>query len=98
MNEDLHDEIMRVFNQYFKAYHSWLKIQNSTSVIDVRKELLSLKKLCDKQRMNIQDWRYMYFSPKQPSQRAIRMISERNQKIQNGELEPITKLKIKHKY
>ena len=98
MNEDLHDEIMRVFNQYFKAYQSWLKIQNSTSGIDVRNELTTLRQLCKSQRLYIQDWRYLHFSPKKASKRAIEMINERNQKIQNGEMKPITKLKIRHKY
>ena len=97
-NEDLHHEIMEVFNQYFKAHQLWISTQNSSSGVELRKELLRLKKLCDEQRMIIQDWRYVHFSPKQPSKRAIAMIQERNQKQLEGTLAPITKVKIKHRY
>jgi hypothetical protein len=103
-NEELHDEIMNAFNEYFKAHQRWVTIQNSQTCVDLRKELMLLKKigiqltnLCTDQRLVVQDWRYTHFSPKIPSKRAIAMIKERAQKEEDGILEPINKLKIRHK-
>jgi hypothetical protein len=103
-NEELHDEIMKVFNDYFIAHNNWVTIQNSQTCVDLRKELMLLKKigiqltnLCTDQRLVVQDWRYTHFSPKIPSKRAIAMIKERAQKEEAGILEPINKLKIRHK-
>ena len=103
-NEDLHDEIMKAFREYFKAHQRWVTIQNSQVGVDLRKELMviknlsiKLKKCCDEQRKTVQDWRYYHFSPKTPSKRAIALINERDQKIKDGLIEPITKVKIKRK-
>lgn len=103
-NEELHDEIMQVFNQYFKAHQMWVTIQNKATVIDLRKEILHLKrlsiklrKLCDEQRLVVQDWRYYHFSPRQPSKRAKELINDRDQKLQEGQIDPITKIKIRHR-
>lgn len=86
-NEELHEEIMKAFDEYFRANQRWVTKQSEASGVQVRKCLqelkrvsLKLRQLCDQQRIVVQDWRYANFSPKQPSRRAIAMIAERNQK------------------
>lgn len=104
-NEDLHDKIMNAFNEYFKAHQRWVTIQNSSTGVDLRKELMAMRKLsvelrkyCDDQRTVVQDWRYYHFSAKNPSKRAKALIAERDQKIKDGTADPITKIKIKHRH
>lgn len=85
-NEELHEEIMKAFDEYFRANQRWATKQTDISCVQVRKCLqelkrvsLKLRQLCDQQRLVVQDFRYAKFSPKQPSKRAIAMIKERNQ-------------------
>lgn len=85
-NEELHEEIMKAFDEYFRANQRWATKQTDISCVQVRKCLqelkrvsLKLRQLCDQQRIVVQDFRYATFSPKQPSKRAIAMIKERNQ-------------------
>jgi|688.fasta_scaffold514540_2 hypothetical protein len=85
-NEELHEEIMKAFDEYFRANQRWATNQTDISCVQVRKCLqelkrvsLKLRQLCDQQRIVVQDFRYAKFSPKQPSKRAIAMIKERNQ-------------------
>jgi predicted secreted Zn-dependent protease len=87
-NEELHEEIMKAFDEYFRANQRWVTKQSDPSCVQVRKCLqelkrvsLKLRQLCDQQRLVVQDFRYEKFSPKQPSKRAIAMIKERNQNV-----------------
>jgi hypothetical protein len=65
--------------------------------MEIKKLSVKLRNYCDEQRKTVQDWRYYHFSPKTPSKRAKALIQERDQKIQDGLIEPIIKVKIKRK-
>lgn len=76
--DNLHDEIMTAFNQYFIAHRNWVTTERETSCIRLRAALLELRHLCKSQRAIIQDWRFENFTQRRPSRRAISIVNNLN--------------------
>lgn len=57
-DEDLHDQIMYAFRQYFEANQKWLAKGTKRAGMDVRFWLNEIKKLAIERRKVVMDWRY----------------------------------------
>lgn len=71
-DEDLHDELMKAFNAYFKANQTWMKKGTRIAGMQTRYWLSEIRRICSARRKVIMDWRYELDAEK------------RNKKAQNG--------------
>jgi hypothetical protein len=57
-DEELHDQLMDAFREYYKANQDWLNKGTRRAGIDVRNALNRIKHLTIARRKVIMDWRY----------------------------------------
>lgn len=69
-NEELHDELMKLFREYFELNQKWAVHQSHASGIRLRNCLSKIRRLCREQRIVIQEWRYENFAPMTQSKAA----------------------------
>ena len=55
-DEELHEELLRAFNEYFKANLIWKQKKTYKGSIQTRKWLSKIRQLCTERRMRINDW------------------------------------------
>ena len=69
-NEALHEELMRLFREYFELNQKWAVHQSHASGIRLRNCLSKIRRVCREQRVVIQEWRYDNFAPMTESKAA----------------------------
>jgi len=57
-DEDLHEQLMQAFREYFKANQDWVHKGTRRAGMDTRDILNDIRKLCIQRRKHIMDWRY----------------------------------------
>ena len=57
-DEELHEQIMQAFREYFKANQDWMNKNTRRAGMDTRNILNEIKHLCVERRKHIMDWRY----------------------------------------
>ena len=57
-DEDLHDQLMNAFKEYFKANQAWMNKATRRAGMDVRYWLNEIRKLSMERRKVVMDWRY----------------------------------------
>lgn len=57
-DEELHDELMKAFREYFKANQDWVQKGTRRAGMDTRRWLNEIRHICSKRRKVIMDWRY----------------------------------------
>lgn len=57
-DEELHDQIMQAFREYFKANQDWMNKGTRRAGMTARARLNEIKHLCVERRKHIMDWRY----------------------------------------
>lgn len=79
-HEQLHDDLLRAFNEYYKANFIWLTKGTKRSGIDTRYWLAEIRRLCAERRKAIQEWRYDCgkFAPLTPSKAALDRLKKKN--------------------
>ena len=55
--EETHDQLMKAFQQYFKANQNWINKGTRRAGMDTRYWLSEIRRLCSERRDNIMDWR-----------------------------------------
>jgi hypothetical protein len=55
--EETHDQLMKAFQQYFKANQTWINKGTRRAGMDTRYWLSEIRRLCSERRDNIMDWR-----------------------------------------
>lgn len=57
-DEDLHDELMKAFNAYFKANQTWMRKGTRVAGMQTRYWLSEIRRICSARRKVIMQWRY----------------------------------------
>lgn len=57
-DEELHEALLKAFNEYFKANLIWKQKKTKKGAVQTRKWLSVIKRLCVKRRMVINDWQH----------------------------------------
>lgn len=57
-DEELHEQLMYAFRQYFAANQRWMDRGTRRAGMDTRHWLNVIRHLCDDRRKAIMDWRY----------------------------------------
>jgi hypothetical protein len=57
-DEELHEQLMEAFRQYFKANQNWITKQTKRGAMDTRFWLSEIRRICSARRKHIMDWRY----------------------------------------
>jgi hypothetical protein len=57
-DEDLHDQLMHAFSQYFKANQQWLNKATRRAGMDTRYWLSEIRRIASERRIKIQEWRH----------------------------------------
>ena len=55
--EETHDQLMKAFQQYFKANQTWINKGTRRAGMDARYWLSEIRRLCSERRDNIMEWR-----------------------------------------
>ena len=55
--EETHDQLMKAFQQYFKANQNWINKGTRRAGMDARYWLSEIRRLCSERRDNIMEWR-----------------------------------------
>ena len=55
--EETHDQLMKAFQQYFKANQNWINKGTRRAGMDARYWLSEIRRLCSERRDNIMTWR-----------------------------------------
>lgn len=55
--EETHDQLMKAFQQYFKANQNWINKGTRRAGMDTRYWLSEIRRLCSERRDNIMTWR-----------------------------------------
>jgi hypothetical protein len=55
--EETHDQLMKAFQQYFKANQNWINKGTRRAGMDTRYWLSEIRRLCSDRRDNIMTWR-----------------------------------------
>lgn len=55
--EETHDQLMKAFQQYFKANQTWINKGTRRAGMDARYWLSEIRRLCSQRRDNIMEWR-----------------------------------------
>lgn len=56
--EQLHEELLKEFRNYFKANQIWKAKQTRRAAVQTRNHLAKIKQLCEEKRRLIQEWRH----------------------------------------
>lgn len=56
-DEQVHAELLQAFRKYFEANQRWISEGTKRAGMDTRYWLLEIKKLCDRRRALIMEWR-----------------------------------------
>ena len=57
-DEDMHNQLMHAFREYFKANQEWLNKGTRTAGMRVRHWLNEIRKLSQQRRRHVMEWRY----------------------------------------
>jgi hypothetical protein len=57
-DEELHDELMDAFKNYFKANQDWINKGTRRAGMDTRFWLSEIRRIASLRRMKIQEWRH----------------------------------------
>lgn len=57
-DEELHEQLMLAFREYFKANQEWMAKGTRRAGMDTRECLNVIRRLCSERRKAIMDWRY----------------------------------------
>ena len=57
-DESSHDELMRAFNEYFKANQTWIVKGIRRAGMQTRYWLSEIRRICSARRVIIMDWRF----------------------------------------
>lgn len=68
-DEDLHDELLKAFNAYFKANQIWMKKGTRRAGMQTRHWLKEIRRICLARRKSIMDWRYAIDAEKKQAQK-----------------------------
>lgn len=86
--DELHEKLLKAFNEYFKANLHWELKGTRRAGMDTRFWLAEIRRLCTERRKVIQEWRYDCgkFALREPSKAALeRLNQKKDQKDQNVE-------------
>lgn len=57
-DEELHDQLMRAFSEYFKANQRWMSKGTRRAGMDLRYWLGQIRIIARERRMKVQEWRH----------------------------------------
>ena len=55
-DEELHDELLKKFREYFEANQEWLSKGTKRSAINLRRIMSEIRKICSKRRVAVREW------------------------------------------
>ena len=55
-DEELHDELLKKFREYFEANQEWLSKGTKRSAINLRRIMSEIRKICSKRRVVVREW------------------------------------------
>jgi hypothetical protein len=55
-DEELHDELLKLFRQYFQANQEWLTKGTKRSAIRLRQIMSDIRRICSQRRVVVRDW------------------------------------------
>jgi hypothetical protein len=57
-NEDSHEQLMRLFREYFRANQDWINKGTRTAGMEVRRLLAEIRIVARERRAHVQQWRH----------------------------------------
>jgi hypothetical protein len=55
-DEELHDELLKLFRQYFQANQEWLAKGTKRSAINLRQIMSDIRRVCSARRVVVREW------------------------------------------
>ena len=55
---DSHDELLKAFQEYYKANQKWITKKTRMAGTETRYWLSEIRRICSRRRVEIQDWRH----------------------------------------
>jgi uncharacterized protein YggL (DUF469 family) len=55
-DEELHDELLKLFRQYFQANQEWLSKGTKRSAIRIRQIMSDIRRVCSERRVVVREW------------------------------------------
>ena len=55
-DEELHDELLKKFREYFEANQEWLAKGTKRSAIKLRRIMSEIRRICSKRRVVVREW------------------------------------------
>ena len=55
-DEELHDELLKLFRQYFQANQEWLAKGTKRSAINLRQIMSDIRRVCSARRVVVRNW------------------------------------------
>ena len=55
-DEELHDELLKLFRQYFQANQEWLAKGTKRSAINLRQTMSEIRRVCSARRKVVREW------------------------------------------
>jgi hypothetical protein len=56
-DEELHDELLKAFRQYFEANQRWINEGTKRAAMDLRYWMSEIRRICSARRVEVQKWR-----------------------------------------
>jgi uncharacterized protein YggL (DUF469 family) len=54
--EELHDQLLKKFREYFEANQKWLGTGTKRSAIELRRIMSEIRKICSERRIVVREW------------------------------------------
>lgn len=77
-DEELHDQLLKKFREYFQANQEWLSKGTKRSAIKLRRIMSELRTLCSQRRKVVREW-----SEWKEAELAVKEAERQRQKGQN---------------
>lgn len=55
-DEELHDQLLKKFREYFEANQKWLGTGTKRGAIEVRRIMSEIRKICSDRRVVVREW------------------------------------------
>jgi uncharacterized protein YggL (DUF469 family) len=55
-DEELHDQLLKKFREYFEANQEWLSKGTKRSAIKLRRIMSEIRKICSERRVVVREW------------------------------------------
>lgn len=83
-DEELHDELLKKFREYFEANQEWLSKGTKRSAINLRRIMSEIRKICSKRRVVVREWSEWKEAELRERER-LRQIQKRQAKDTGGD-------------